>query len=241
MDTVLAPERIIPDETERGILAYHLKRYEFALERCADRDVLDIACGVGYGSELLATEARSVHAGDISAETVDYARIRYGSSGVRFDVLDAVRLALPDTSFDVVVSFETIEHLEHPELALAEFARVLRPGGTLVVSTPHVARTDPSPENQHHRVELSRTDLEALLRKSFVDIEIFGQRRLQTSAHRLAQRLDVLGLRRRVAFLRRGARLLGTAAMAEMTADDIVISADDIDRATEIVAVCRRR
>jgi hypothetical protein len=83
-------------------------------------------------------------------------------------------------------------------------------------------------------------DFEALLRERFNEIEIYGQRRRQTGAHRLAQRIDVLGLRRRLAFLRRGARLLGTAPTESMTLDDIFITQDRIERASELLAICRR-
>lgn len=234
------PERIVPDETESGIVAAHLKRYDFALPLCAGKEVLDAACGVGYGSAFLAATAARVVGVDVDEESVGYARRRYGGPSVEFHVMDAEALAFPDASFDVVCSFETIEHVRAPARAVAEAARVLRPGGVLVVSTPHVAVTTGTPANPHHQAEFSRPDFDALLRTCFPEVEMYGQRRLQTPAHRLAQRLDVLGLRRRLAFLRRGARLLGTAATENMTLDDIVIARDGIERATELVAVCRR-
>lgn len=234
------PERIVPDEEPPGIVSAHLKRYEFARPRCAGRAVLDAACGVGYGSAYLDEVAASVLGIDVSSAAVSYARGRYSSATVTFRQMDVESLELADGSFDVVCSFETIEHVRDPERVLAEFARVLAPGGLLVVSTPHVAVTTHTPPNPHHRVEYSRADFEALLRGRFAEVEIYGQRRLQTGSHRLAQRIDVLGLRRRVAFLRRGARLLGTAATDAMTLADLVISADESERATEIVAVCRR-
>ena len=119
-------------------------------------------------------------------------------------------------------------------------ARVLRPEGVFVVSTPHAEATTEAPENPFHRVELSRADFEALLRRFFGEVELFGQRRLQTARHRLMQRVDVLGLRRRLTFLRPASRLLGTAPTAEVTADGIVIERDGIEQASELVAVCRR-
>ena len=122
---------------------------------------------------------------------------------------------------------------------VAEMARVLRPGGAFVVSTPRAEETTAAPENPFHRVELSRHDFEALLRQAFSEVELYGQRRLQTARHRLLQRADVLGLRKRLTFLRPASRLLGTAPMAEVTADGIVIERDGLERATELVAVCR--
>lgn len=234
------PERIIPDETEPGIVAAHLKRYDFALPLCVGKDVLDAACGVGYGSSFLAETAARVVGVDVSKESVDYARRRYGGPRIEFHVMDVEDLTFPDASFDAVCSFETIEHVRDPARVVSEAARVLRPGGVLVISTPHVAVTTTSPENPHHRIEFSRPDFDALLRTCFPEVEMYGQRRLQTPAHRLAQRLDVLGLRRRLAFLRRGSRLLGTPPTEEMTLDDLVIAPDGIEQARELVAVCRR-
>ena len=234
------PERIVPDAELPGIVAAHLKRYDFARPLCAGLVVLDAACGVGYGTAFLAEAAASVVGVDVDEESVTYARSRYGSANCSFEVMNVERLGFADGSFGAACSFETIEHVTDPERALAELHRVLWPGGTLVVSTPHVGETTRSPANPFHRIEYARADFEALLRTSFDSVAVYGQQRVQTGAHRLAQRLDVLGLRRRLAFLRRGARLLGTAATEAMTLDDLVIAAVELERATELVAVCRR-
>ena len=233
------PERIVPDETEPGIVALHRKRYEFALPFCDGRDVLDGACGAGYGSALLATRARRVLGVDRSVEAIAYARRRYVADNLEFAEMDLLALGLPAASFDLVCAFETIEHVDDRERYLAEVRRVLRAGGVYLVSTPQVARTTEAPANPFHRVEYSRDDFEALLRRHFGSVELYGQRRLQTRRHRAMQRLDVLGLRRRLPFLRRGSALLGTAPTAELTSADLVISRDGLERASELVAVCR--
>jgi SAM-dependent methyltransferase len=233
------PERIVPDETEPGIVALHLKRYEFATPWCRNRDVLDAGCGVGYGTAFLAGHARHVLGVDRDEEAIAYARRRYARPNAEFRVGDLLELDLPDGSFDAICSFETIEHLGDPERYLAEMARVLRPGGAYLVSTPRADRTTRDPDNPFHELELSRADFEALLRRFFGEVELYGQRRLQTGRHRLLQRADVLDLRKRLTFLRPASRLLGTAPMAEVSSDGIVISRDGLDRATELVAVCR--
>jgi SAM-dependent methyltransferase len=234
------PERIVPDETEPGIVALHLKRYEFALPWCRGAEVLDAGCGVGYGSAFLGEAAARVVGVDRDEPAIAYARARYGGPNVEFRVGDVAALEFPDASFDAACAFETIEHVDDAGAFVGEVARVLRPDGVFVVSTPRADETTASPANPFHRVELSRADFESLLRRSFGEVELYGQRRLQTARHRLLQRTDVLGLRKRLTFLRPASRLLGTPPMAEVTAEGIVIERDGLDRATELVAVCRK-
>ena len=233
------PERIIPDETESGVVELHAVRYRFALEWCEGLDVLDAACGAGYGASILSTVARRVLGVDVSADAVAYARSHYGSEALSFEVMDVTALELPDASVDVVCSFETLEHVENPVMAVSEAARVLRRRGVLIASTPHVQVTDTSPANPFHRVEFSPRDFEALLRSRFRRVELFGQHRHQTARHRIARRLDVLGLRRRLKVARAiSKRVLGTMPTGEVRSSDLSIVRGRLAGATEIVAVC---
>jgi SAM-dependent methyltransferase len=232
------PERIIPDETEPGIVAVHLKRYRFAEPWCRGREVLDAACGVGYGSAELGRVARRVLGVDIDPGAVAYATSRYAAANVDFAVMDLTALGLDDASFDAVCAFEAIEHVPNREAALAEIARVLRAEGTFLASTPRAERTTDRPENPFHRIEYAPADFEHLLSRFFTQVELFGQRRLQTRRHRVLQSVDVLGLRRRVRPPRAATALLGTRPTAELTLDDVVIERERLDRASELVAVC---
>jgi SAM-dependent methyltransferase len=231
------PERIVPEETSPGIVALHLKRYDFALDWCRGRDVLDAGCGVGYGSAYLAEQAQSVVGVDRDPEAIAHARAAYPRPNLEFRVANLLELDLAPSSFDTVCSFEVIEHLDDHEAFLAGVVRSLRESGVLIVSTPHVEETRRDPDNPFHEVELSPADFQTLLRTRFSRVELYGQRRLQTSRHRLMQRLDVLGLRKRLPPLRQTTRVLGTPPMAEVTLDQIVIDTD-VDAATELVAVC---
>jgi SAM-dependent methyltransferase len=234
------PERIVPDETPPGPLAIHEQRYTFALPYCEGRRVLDAACGVGYGSALLASRAREVVALDLSEAAIEYARQRYPAPNVEFRVADLDEPGLAPDDFDVVVSFETIEHVPDRERYLRHVATTLRPDGLYVVSTPRVDETTESPANPFHYVEYSAADFEALLGRYFGSVELYGQRRPQTRRHRALQRLDVLGLRRRLGVARALSRVAtGTTATQDVTPDDLVIDRQAVGSADVLIGVCR--
>lgn len=118
--------------------AIHLNRYAIAKNLCKGKMVLDVASGEGYGSFLLKKwGAKHVDAIDIDAETVEKASQMFGSEDVCFLCHTAEKLPFPDYSFDLITSFETIEHLDYPEKFLAEIKRVLKPDGIIVLSCPN--------------------------------------------------------------------------------------------------------
>jgi O-antigen biosynthesis protein len=242
---VTHPERIDPEDTGPGILAIHLSRYELVAPSCAGAEVLDAACGVGYGTAHLSKVAERVVGVDLDPEAIALARARYQEPNVAFEQMDVQSLRFPDASFDVVCSFETVEHADDPEAAIAEAARVLRPDGIYAMSTPRVETTTYAPANPFHRVELSRADLEEMLRKHFDHVELQGQVRRRTMRHRILRRLDVFGLRRRLGIVRRLSGVItGTAALEVLTRDDLSFAADAADVADDLVAICtspRRR
>ena len=170
-------ERLVP--SVRGDVALeHLHRYAMAAELVGGRDILDIASGEGYGSHLLAMRARTVVGVDISSEAVSHARVKYSRPNLSFHEGSCMAIPLPDASVDVVVSFETIEHIQEHEQFLAEILRVLRKGGQLLISTPDRTNYDATlaTANPFHKRELSCTEFEALLRGHFAHVHLLGQR-----------------------------------------------------------------
>jgi 2-polyprenyl-3-methyl-5-hydroxy-6-metoxy-1,4-benzoquinol methylase len=134
-----APERLVPGTEEWTIFKVeHQQRYEFFAPRCQNLDILDAACGVGYGSHILARSgARSVLGVDISAEAVDFANEHYQQPNLAFKTCDVEQLNILGRQFDLIVSFETIEHVPNPQRFIAEVHRSLKPEGTFICSTPN--------------------------------------------------------------------------------------------------------
>ncbi len=128
-------ERLSPDTFSMSSVE-HLHRYALAADICGGKDVLDIASGEGYGSNLLAQAAKTVIGVDISTEAIDQAKAKYVRPNLRFLRGAADAIPLDSSSIDVVVSFETLEHHDKHEEMLSEIKRILRPNGLLIISTP---------------------------------------------------------------------------------------------------------
>lgn len=155
----------------------HLHRYALTLDWLAGKAVLDIASGTGYGSNLMATVAASVTGVDVDPEAVEYARSQYHRSNLSFLHGSATSIPLAENSVDVVVSFETIEHLtEHQEM-ITEIRRVLRPDGALIISSPDKKYYSDIPQhrNDFHLRELYRDEFEKLIQENFQYVDFYLQ------------------------------------------------------------------
>jgi SAM-dependent methyltransferase len=189
-----APERIdVPDRLPRTKEeCEHLARYEWAASQ-VHGEVLDLACGTGYGSRLLAHSARVIGV-DRDEQSVQKARSRVSGA---FLVAEVPPIPLASDAFDFVISFETVEHISDELGFVREIARVLRPGGTLLISSPNkdISAPDGVPGNRWHVREHTLTSLKTLLAKAGLQLhQVYGQSfppRI-TRGHRAAWRLHGL-------------------------------------------------
>jgi len=168
--------------TVSGVI--HKTRYEFASAYTRDNSVVDIACGLGYGSALLAeTGAKHVTGVDIDEGSIHTAAQQFASPSINFLNASGENLPLESQSCDVVVSFETIEHTRDPKQFLDELHRILKPGGKLIISTPNRTLTSPmgwlKPGNRFHRYEFSQKQFADLIAGKFVDLKWFGQQTIE--------------------------------------------------------------
>lgn len=175
-------ERFIPTEQGR-IRLEHYHRYALVLDAIKGKTVLDVACGEGYGSFIMATAAHSVVGVDISDEAVRHASSTYQKPNLSYTQGSATLLNFPDASFDVVVSFETIEHLAEQEEMVSELRRVLRPNGILIISSPNrpIYTEESGEHNEFHVKELDYQEFDTLLRSQFQKVEYLGQRLMMSS------------------------------------------------------------
>ncbi|MDQ6915872.1 MAG: class I SAM-dependent methyltransferase [Actinomycetota bacterium] len=188
----LTGERTLPDVPEENYwFRRHLVVYDWIAARVAGLDVVDMACGEGYGADVLARRARSVVGVDANPEAHEHARLRYRRDNLRFE------RALVDSwegEVDAISFLQTIEHLEDPGATLARFRERLRPGGALYLSTPNVLTLAPRGAersgNPWHVREYRAEELAGLLAAHFDTVELHGlfhARKLR--AHELALRL----------------------------------------------------
>jgi SAM-dependent methyltransferase len=174
-------ERIVPDTIDpadpaaRESMSLHLDRYAFAARVAKPGRVLDLACGVGYGTRHLVERNPALGPAlgvDVSPDAIAHANAHYAGPRVRFVAADALRFTDAD-GFDTIVSLETIEHVADPAALFAKLASLLRPGGRLVASVPTTPSVDLNP---HHLHDFSAARFAALgARHGLREVERFPQ------------------------------------------------------------------
>lgn len=173
------PERYEPDQYKASPIAYeHWHRYLSITSLVQDKSVLDVACGNGYGSNLLSSYASEVLGVDIDKAVIDSCKKNYIKNCLSFDVGTVSSLPVDSGSVDVVVSFETIEHVSESDQDrfMLEVNRVLRPDGVLIISTPNLSSPRYSGvDNMFHLKEYDKKEFIIFCKKYFQNVSIFGQ------------------------------------------------------------------
>ena len=174
-------ERVIPGVSPKRVFNDHYARYQFVTEHVSifGESVLDVACGTGYGSMHLANQgAAEVIGVDLSWQAIEYAKMHYSHPKLRFVIGDATTLALASGYFDIIVSFETLEHIKNYEGLLRETYRVLKTNGIIFISTPDRTITSPYnsrvPKNPHHAQEFTLDEFLDLLHLYYSRVKLFG-------------------------------------------------------------------
>ena len=178
-------ERVIPGKVDADLYNEHFARYVYARQFCAGKKILDTGCGTGYGSRHLAEAAQCVVGIDNDRAAIAYAKSKFSASNTQYFVADCQCLPFADGTFDVVTSFELIEHLPDARAHLAEVRRVLRPGGVLVVSTPNhdvYAEHRGGELNPFHVQEWNFAQFASLLKEHFKEVEFLGENHVASVA-----------------------------------------------------------
>jgi SAM-dependent methyltransferase len=234
----LTGERTLPDVPEENYwYRRHLVVYEWIGERVTDRRVVDMACGEGYGSDVLARSAAAVIGVDANPEAHEHARLRYTRPNLRFERDLVEGFSEPS---DAVVFLQTIEHVQDAGAILEHFKSMLEPGGVAYVSTPNLLTLAPpgaeKSNNPWHVHEYRAEEFRALCEDHFPVVELYGlfhARKLR--AHELAIKLGWDGVHKRLGLTKRFYDRF-TPAIA---ASDFSLRQGDLDKALDFLAVCR--
>jgi SAM-dependent methyltransferase len=236
----LTGERTLPDvPAENYWFRRHLAVYEWIGARVAGRRVIDMACGEGYGSEVLSRSAASVLGVDGNPEAFEHARLRYRRQNLTFE-WGAVETHGSAGSFDVVVFLQTIEHVQDPPAVLSHLRRLLAPGGVVCVSTPNVLTLAPpgavKSDNPWHIREYRASEFADLCRSVFSSVEILGlfhARKLRV--HEVALSLGWDRVHRALHITEPFYDWFTPA----ISSRDFVLRPERLDRALDFLAVCR--
>lgn len=170
-------ERFEPAELGGRIAYEHLHRYAICRDRVAGLRVLDVACGAGYGTNLLAQTAAQATGLDIDPAAIRRAKKVYKAENLKFVTADCLEMPFEPGSFDVVVANEMIEHIAEQDAFIEEVKRVLVAGGRLLVSTPNKPVYNRyKPPNPFHVAEMDLSEFRRLLKRHFKLVQLTGLR-----------------------------------------------------------------
>jgi len=188
-------ERILLEKETPLMIARHFCAYKFAKSYICGKDVLDIGCGEGYGSDFMAGYAKSVLGIDYDKDAIDYAKNKYHKPDLEFSVLDIKNLDNLGRKFDVICSFQNIEHIRDTGKLLKDISGLLNNNGVFICSTCNIKDASPgrsAPFNKFHVKEYLAQEFKDLLKANFRQVEMVGLNR--GLALRACRRLKKIGL-----------------------------------------------
>ena len=188
-------ERILLEKETSLMIARHFCAYKFSKNFVSGKDVLDIGCGEGYGSDFMAGYAKSVLGIDYDQAVIDFAKNKYHRTVVKFFVLDIKNLDNLNRKFDVICSFQNIEHIRDTRKLLKDISSLLNDDGVFICSTCNIKDSSPGskvPFNKFHVKEYLISEFKELLKGHFSSVEISGLRR--GIALKFYRRLKKIGL-----------------------------------------------
>lgn len=231
--------RIIPSEVPPKFYAQHLKPYTLIADEAYGKKILEVGCGDGFGAAFLAKTAGEVIGIDYDRETILRAREKYVLPNLRFMPMGADKLEFEDNCFDLVCSFQVIEHIPEDKITryLAEIKRVLKNDGTFYLSTlnlGHVMKSRSTYKKQPaHCREFRLDELRELLSKVFSKVEISG---LQlTLKHRFYQRLKKAGIFKFLGIINPVDGFYKKCGVG-----DFKITPDNLTKAIDFICVCEK-
>ena len=219
-------ERILLAKETPLMIARHLRAYQYALDYCSGKFVLDIGSGDGYGSHYLSGVAKSVTGLDYSAEAVQYARSKYPKANLNYHQLDVKNLHTISDKFEVICCFQVIEHLADTESFLKNIRALLTANGIFIVSTCNIKDSSPgqsTPANKFHVKEYTFQEFKDLLEKYFESVRIVGLKR--TARLNFFCRLKKIGLLKQL-YINAGP-------------ESFKIAPDNLEDSLDFIAVCK--
>ena len=254
-------ERVSHDDVATSYILYqHLAVYEYAQQFVKDRVVMDLGCGEGYGTALLAKTAKKAVGVDYSSQAIAKARQNYKYDNIEFICSRVDRLKIESETFDVITAFQLIEHLSSPGIFLSEVQRLLKHQGLFFLSTPNKKAS--IIRHPYHFREYDQDELRVLLKNHFAKVSVFGlqyspkvaaireKRRKASEALLLLDPLRLHMLLPRfirqkvfdlVASIMNRTLYVKNADLAEgITTGDYRVSEEAIDIAIDLVCICQK-
>lgn len=241
-------ERISPNDASKFLLKSHMVRYKYVQPYIQGKDVVEIGCGTCYGLGTILSGYNKIIGMDISLDALKYGNKTYKNRCLKLIQADCEALPFSNSSFDVVVSFEVIEHLADPKAYLAEISRILRRNGYFILSTPNKRYSEFNP---YHLKEYYLPELKIVLEAVFDEVTILGQS-CKIKSREIYKTRSYRTLARGKAMFRIGSilplglkkwieKVLTGASSEEASESDFVISDQDLESASNFFAICGKR